>query len=466
MPDVLELDDIQGLVVRGYGRLPHACYLPMTVRDAGAARGLLAGWAEHVTPARTAPADEALNLALTAAGLRALTGWAALPRGFSYPFADGMASPYRSRFLGDVEEEDPRHWRWGGPGTGEVHLLVLVYARTADRLRARVDGIVAQAAGGGLEVLQRLESEVLSRREPFGFADSISQPAVAGLPGAGEAADPIRAGEFVLGYHNEYGQLTDRPVVPAGDDPKGLLARDDHGRADLGRNGTYLVVRQLEQDVTGFWRAIEDRSRRPDGTVDAGQREHLAAKVVGRWTSGAPLVLAPERDDPPAAHRNDFGYHATDPLGLACPVGAHIRRVNPRDSLDPAPGTDRSLEINKRHRLLRRGRAYRVGGPAGEERGLHFLCLNANLARQFEFVQHTWVDNPVFNGLHGETDPLIGRRATGDDFTEPARPVRRRHHGLPRFVTVRGGAYFFLPGLSALQYLTSTTGEKDSHDSP
>lgn len=469
MHDVLELDDIQGLVARGYGRLSHACFLPMAIRDARTARGLLAGWTEHVTPARDTSGTEALNIAFTAAGLRELTGWSALPDGFSYPFADGMTSRYRSRFLGDVDADDPQHWRWGGPMTAAVHLLVLVYARTAGRLSARVDAMIAQATGSGLEVVQRLEADELSRREPFGFADSISQPAVAGLPGPGQGADPIRAGEFVLGYRNEYGQLTERPVMPAADDPKGLLARDDQGRADLGRNGTYLVLRQLEQDVSGFWQCLADRSRLPDGTVDAGHRDHLAAKVVGRWTSGAPLVLAPDRDDPAAADRNDFGYHATDPDGLACPIGAHIRRVNPRDALEPAPGTERSLEINKRHRLLRRGRSYRRSGPDGDrpadERGLYFICLNANLARQFEFIQHTWINNPVFNGLHGETDPLTGGRHTGDGtFTVPARPVRRRHHGLPQFVTVRGGAYFFLPGLSALQYLTSTPEARTPHD--
>ncbi|HEY3002590.1 MAG TPA: peroxidase, partial [Kribbellaceae bacterium] len=199
----------------------------------------------------------------------------------------------------------------------------------------------------------------------------------------------------------------------------------------------------------------------------AWRRDHLAAKVVGRWTSGAPLVLAPDHDDPAVARSNDFRYHAADPDGLACPVGAHIRRVNPRDALEPAPGTDRSLEVNKRHRLLRRSRSYRTEGPAngraaegGEERGLYFFCLNANLARQYEFVQHTWINNPVFNGRYHETDPLVGGRHTGATFTEPARPVRRRHRGLPQFVTVRGGAYFFLPGLSALRYLTNLTVEK------
>ena len=201
--------------------------------------------------------------------------------------------------------------------------------------------------------------------------------------------------------------------------------------------------------------------------------------MVGRWPSGAPLVETPDRDDPRLGDDNDFGYYHTDPLGLACPLGAHIRRMNPRDSLDPQPGTDASLAVNDGHRLLRRGRSYGPGtgapaaaGPAatgnnghaerlaradvapGSGTGLHFICLVASLIRQFEFVQHTWLNNPTFHGLYDDTDPLIGsRHPRGATFTVPARPVRRRYRDLPQFVRTRGGAYFFLPGISALRYL-------------
>jgi len=195
---------------------------------------------------------------------------------------------------------------------------------------------------------------------------------------------------------------------------------------------------------------------------------------VGRWPSGAPLVETPDRDDPRLGDDNDFGYYRTDPLGLACPLGAHVRRMNPRDSLDPQPGTEASLAVNDGHRLLRRGRGYGPGdgtpaaagngGPAerlarADEAprrgtGLHFICLVASLIRQFEFVQHTWLNNPTFHGLYDDTDPLTGnRQGCGATFTEPARPVRRRYRGLPQFVRTRGGAYFFLPGVSALRYL-------------
>ncbi len=333
-----------------------------------------------------------------------------------------------------------------------------------------------------------LDTLELGDNEPFGFHDGISQPVIEGLPkakGAAPAGTPggriVPAGELVLGYPNAYGQLTDRPLLPAADDPLRLLPRDPAGSraADLGRNGCYLVLRQLEQDVDGFWRYAGQATRRPDGSDDPGARTALAAKMVGRWPSGAPLVETPDRDDPRLGDDNDFGYYQTDPLGLACPLGAHIRRMNPRDSLDPQPGTEASLAVNDGHRLLRRGRSYgpsngaqAAAGPAaagnnghterlaradvapGSGTGLHFICLVASLIRQFEFEQHTWLNNPTFHGLYDDTDPLIGNRhARGATFTVPARPVRRRYRDLPQFVRTRGGAYFFLPGISALRYL-------------
>src|SRR5262249_47730822 len=154
--------------------------------------------------------------------------------------------------------------------------------------------------------------------------------------------------------------------------------------------------------------------------------------------------------------------HYADAAGLRCPVGAHVRRCHPRDALDPDPGTARSVALDKRHRLLRRGREY---GPPVEDvwsdpppddpdRGLYFICVTANIARQFDFGQATWLNNPTFAGMYDESDPLIGAHGAGlNAFTVPADPVRRRYHGLPRFVTVRGGGYFFLPGIRAVRYL-------------
>jgi Dyp-type peroxidase family len=235
------------------------------------------------------------------------------------------------------------------------------------------------------------------------------------------------------------------------------------GGADLGRNGTYLIMRQLRQDVTGFWHYLESVTRNPDGSTNRQAMVHLGARFVGRWPGGAPLVLSPEYDDPSLSNATDFSYHAQDADGLRCPLGAHVRRTNPRDSLDPDPGSQASVDVGNRHRLLRRGREY---GPLigddlttvvddGAERGLHFVCLCANIARQFEFVQHTWANNPKFDGLYEDPDPLVGPHDQSTCFTIPRKPVRTRFTGLPQFVTVVGGAYFFLPGIKAILYLAS-----------
>lgn len=305
--------------------------------------------------------------------------------------------------------------------------------------------------------MRRLETQ-LTADEAFGFRDGISDPYVAELATRRQQDDPPSArpvplGEFVLGYPNAYGLLTQRPVLPPGSDPSGHLpvlppgrdATNPVGGADLGRNGTYLVLRSLQQDTAGFAEYVDQQS------AASGIDAHLlAAKMVGRWRSGAPLALAPETDDPGLATANEFGYHHDDQRGLRCPVGSHIRRANPRDSLDPDPGSAASLAVTDRHRLLRRGRRFAAGNDSD---GLHFLALNGNLGRQFEFVQHTWLDNPKFGRLHDDVDPIVSPRTGRSVFTVPDQPVRRRFADLPDFVTTLGGAYLFLPGLRALRFL-------------
>jgi Dyp-type peroxidase family len=272
----------------------------------------------------------------------------------------------------------------------------------------------------------------------------------------------VAAGEFVLGYENEYGKLPFVPNVAPERDSAGLLpdCQSEGGkRRSLGHNGSYLVVRQLDQHVFAFWSAMR---RAADARFDAIA---LAAKCVGRWPSGAPLALSPERDDPRLADANTFGYALADRDGQGCPIGAHIRRTNPRDSLEPDPLS--SLKVVDRHRTMRRGRSY--GTPVdkpwlcesddGVQRGLMFVGVNANIRRQFEFIQQTWVNNPKFAGLYDEIDPLVGsREGSTSAFSIPSTPIRKRCENLPRFVRVRGGEYFFLPGLRALRYLSTLRG--------
>jgi Dyp-type peroxidase family len=464
----VDRDDIQGLVARGYPNLKSASYLLLQIDTPAAARTWLGGLVDQVTPAPAHPDDHALNVALTASGLRKLGLPDASLALFSNELTAGMTTAHRRRTLGDIGDSAPEQWAWGGPNTPAPDALVLLFALDNAELEQRYAGLTGSFAQGGVSLIARLDSVVdLDGKEHFGFADGISQPTINGLSSRTDIpSNTVQPGEFILGYANEYGRYTDRPVLEPSADPGGVLPTDGggSGKPDLGRNGSYIIFRQLAQDVRGFWHFVDQASRQVDGSSDAAARVHLAAKMVGRWPSGAPLTLAPDADDPLLATANDFTYHFADEFGLNCPVGAHVRRAHPRDSLDPAPGTERSVALDRRHRLLRRGREYGppvddplAGAPADDpERGLFFICLAGNIARQFELIQHTWLNSPKFDGLYEESDPLVANHVPGTaSFSAPAEPVRRRYTNLPRFVTTRGGAYFFLPGIRALKYLAT-----------
>ena len=465
----LDLPDVQGLVARGYGNLNAARFVLLGLEDAAAARRWLGEIAGTVTAGDERPESQALNLAFTSSGLKRLGLAPEIVQQFSNEFVGGMTTEHRSRILGDLGDDAPDRWDWGGPASAPVDAALLLYARDDSELERLAEAQLRVLAAGGLRIVRELGTSDLDGFEPFGFRDGISQPLLEGLSKVGPPQYTLRTGEFVLGYPNEYGRYTDRPTVEASSDPQSLLPRDPtgSGRADLGLNGTYLVFRQLRQDVRGFWRFLDAATRRADGSSDPAARIRLAAKTVGRWPGGAPLALAPERDDPARAEANDFGYFHEDRDGARCPIGSHIRRANPRDSLDPQPGSDQSLALNRRHRILRRGREYgrsltpeeavaEQTGTGEDERGLHFICLNANIARQFEFVQHTWVNSPKFAGLYDDADPLVApSQPFGATFTVQSESVRQRVTDLPRFVSVKGGAYFFLPGIAALRYLAS-----------
>jgi Dyp-type peroxidase family len=453
----LDLGDIQGLFARGYREHRYARFTIFTIAEAPAGRALLEWLLPRITTAAPSSGDVALQVAFTASGLRELGLPDHVVTGFAAEFRQGMTNQNRSRFLGDTEESDPRGWAWGGPDGPPADGLLMLYAANPGLLERWQAELRQQLEKSGITGTTELPARELGDTEPFGFHDGISQPVIAGLPKAAQAMRTVPAGEFILGYPNARGQLTGRPLLPASEDPGRLLLPDPtgSGMVDFGRNGTYLVFRQLEQDVEGFWQFVDAATRRADGSQDARDRAALAAKMVGRWPSGAPLVKAPDHDAPALADDNDFAYGG-DPRGMACPIGAHIRRANPRDSLGPEPAA--SLDASDRHRLLRRARSYGPAGDgtrsAGSETGLYFICLAADLARQFEFVQHTWLNNATFNGLYDDADPLTGKHhPAGATFTVPARPVRRRYRGLPQFVRTRGGAYFFLPGVSAVRYL-------------
>jgi len=330
------------------------------------------------------------------------------------------------------------------------------------------------AAGGALGLVTALRAgRQPDTHEHFGFNDGIGQPVIAGTRNEERQkkrtnhVTPLPAGEFLLGYENVYGVTADSPSVRPEDDPHGVLPtvpanatglNAKPGMKDLGRNGTYLVFRQLQQHVHEFWQFLDKATQEPRGASNPEARDRLGAKFVGRWKSGAPLVLSPELDNPRLNNENNFSYAEKDASGLRCPIGAHVRRANPRDSL----ASDAKVALNSanRHRIMRRGRSYgdrslNVMVDDGVDRGLHFICLNSDIERQFEFVQQTWINNPVFGGLYAEVDPLIGNVPKGDAiFTVQKSPLRETVHDLCRFVTVKGGAYFFLPSIRALKYLS------------
>lgn len=452
----LEREDIQGFLLSAYGHLPCAAYLVLRVSDAAAGRRWLARRAAEVTTAVRKQEGFSTNLALTATGLHKLgldaEGLATFPRAFR----EGMATEKRARVLGDTKESAPSAWRWGNE-PNPVDILLLVFAAGEEELEVQLgrQREELKTSGGVEEVLTLSAGRQPDTKEHFGFADGIGQPVIeesGRLPRQMDQtghATVLKAGEFIIGQEDDYGFA---PLIPRA-----------AGMEDFGRNGTYLVFRQLRQHVAEFWRFMDEATHRPDGTSDPEARARLGAKCVGRWTSGAPLVKYPAGDPhagtPTLSKENDFDYYEKDAHGFACPVGSHIRRCNPRDALGPDPQT--ALKSANRHRLLRRGRSYghRLANPLvddGAERGLHFICLNGDLERQFEFVQQTWVNNTVFAGLHGESDPLVGNQDdTGGKFTVQGDPLRTRIHNLRSFVTVQGGAYFFLPGIRALRYLAS-----------
>jgi Dyp-type peroxidase family len=463
VPD-LELHDIQGLVSRGYPDLKAATYVLLQVDDPADARSWLGDLADRVSPAPANPPDVALNVALSPSGLQKLGLPSDVLNQFSDEFTAGMTTDHRRRMFGDIGTSAPENWRWGGPATPVADVLLLLFGTDAATIDANFPPL------RGVSEVIRLETTTdLDGKEHFGFADGISQPTIDGLSSRKDVPpNTIQAGEFILGYVNEYGLYTDRPMVDSAADPRGLLPPDveGSGRRDLGRNGSYLVFRQLAQDVRGFWQYVDSVTRQPDGSDDAQRRTWLAAKMVGRWPSGAPVTLSPDADNPLLAQANDFTYQYADQNGFNCPIGAHIRRTHPRDSLDPAPGTAASVNLDKRHRLLRRGREYGPPLPPNErlsplpqddpERGIYFICVVGNIGRQFELIQHSWLNNPHFNSLYDESDPVVAYHAPGaDSFTVPAEPIRERFTRLPTFVATRGGGYFFLPGIGALHYLAS-----------
>jgi Dyp-type peroxidase family len=431
----MELDEIQSGVLRPRPSPYAATYLLFRIDDRRAGRELVGRLAAVVASAahpRSPAADTWVSVALTYHGLRAL----GLPQrsldSFAWELRQGMAA--RAHALGDVGESSPE--RWERPlGTPDVHVVLTAVSPDTVRLEAtlaRARDVLGRIRG--VQVIWRQDCHSLSTcKEPFGYRDGISHPAVegSGIPGTNRHEPPLKAGEFVLGYPDETGSL---PAMPWPD--------------VLGRNGTYVVFRKLHQRVAAFRRYLAENAASPE------DQERIAAKMMGRWRSGAPLALCPLHDDPELGadreRNNDFLY-GDDPIGYATPPGSHSRRANPRDASVGG--------VVRLHRMIRRGTAYGPELPEGVleddgvDRGLMFAFVGAHLGRQFEFVQSEWIQSGSSLGLGDLEDPIVGTSDGSGTFSIPTRPIPRRLKGLSRFVVMRGGEYAFMPGLRALEWI-------------
>ncbi len=433
---MLELDDIQSGVLRPRPTPYVATYVLCRIDERIAGRELmrrLSGIVSSAAQPKSSGRDTWVSVALTFQGLKALGVQQTSLNTFSPQFQEGMAA--RAKKLRDTGESSPENWE-KPLGSPDVHVVVTAVSTEMEHLESAMERArKAYRELPGITALWRQDCHVRpGEREAFGFRDGIGHPAVegSGIPSSNPNERPFKAGEFVLGYPDEMGGT---PAIPQPE--------------VLGRNGSYVVFRKLHQRVAAFRRYLKQNSTSPQA------EELLAAKMMGRWRSGAPLARCPMHDDPELgadpARNNDFLFKQSDPIGYNTPAGSHIRRMNPRDA-DIAG-------VARIHRMIRRGTSYGPELPEGVleddgvDRGLMFAFIGAHLGRQFEFVQAEWMNDSSFFGGTAGDDPIAGAHDGESTFDIPNRPLRRRLRGLAPFVVTRGGEYCFLPGLCALRWL-------------
>jgi Dyp-type peroxidase family len=449
-----DLNDIQGNILRGYRREGTARFLFLRIDDAEAGRKYLGQLLEHATAAFWGEArpQAMTNIALSHAGLCAL--------GLSYESADSFPAEFRqgmrarAKALGDTDKSDPSKWDepWR---SNEVHLLISCYASDQRRLEAHCARLLESLPKGVVELPPHQDAERIMvgdrQMEHFGFSDGLSNPAVEGMPRGGNVKlvgnpdgeggfTPVPAGEFILGYPGMGREQRDLPIP---------------GR--LAVNGTFMVFRKLAQDVKAFRGYLDAQHKTMNKVFSGKNQEFIAAKMVGRWPDGSPLVLYPEKKNGSADPTNIFDY-TNDPEGAMCPLGAHIRRTNPRSS----QGLDGDL--SKRRRMIRRGIPYGKfvppdGSPDDKPRGLLFVAYMAGIEAQFEFVQSQWINHGNDFRQGKDKDPVAGDNNGCGRMVIPGDERAGRPPflctGLPRFVTVKGGGYFFVPGLTALRLMAA-----------
>lgn len=501
MTKKLDLLDIQGNVIRAYGRynFPYARYVFLNIRDGARGREFVRAVTAQVTTAVNwgegpNPIEKprtTTNIAFTYPGLKALE----LPRasliGFPMEFVMGMKK--RADILGDDQRSAPAYWDqiWKESRERDFHKDVHVWISINGQAQADVQrqyewlqGLVIHSAGSVAilaghrgadgnehvpfqDVHALFEDGRATSKEHFGYTDGIGDPIFEGLPGRPERVigrgkqikdgqwAPLATGEFILGHHDEAKEYPSAPAPQL-----------------LSRNGTFMVYRKLHENVGSFNAYLEQ-----EGSKYPGGKELLAAKFVGRWRdNGAPLVSAPDAHSKAAwdaifcqatSQERDrmlsgFTYD-NDVHGAKCPFSAHMRRINPRASLELTPQAfDTPGALSNRRRVIRRGLPYgEVKDPMRDDgnHGIVIMMLNASINRQFEFVQQQWInygndfkaanDKEIILGNHGDEYPSKAVLQVEPDSDEAPYFLNK----IPRLVETRGGDYFFIPSMTALRMI-------------
>jgi Dyp-type peroxidase family len=446
----VELGNLQGLVHERYP-CPLSRYLLFRLTG-GDGRRFVRKLLPLVTVARAnvSPGQRLLNLGISFDGLRALGIAEEVLAEFPLDFSNGPSPGV----LGDFGTSAPEHWWHRRFPTTDIHVLVQLAAHTDEDLMTATEGVRATAAQTGVIELSATPHEgetidgcLLGKgRLHFGYRDGISQPTVAWSDDVKDS-DHVNFRHFVLGYST--------PDISSSPKVVGSRPTSSKQATDLVRDGSYAVFKWIYQDVATFNRFLETEGPKfaPDRPAAEAQ-ELLAAKLMGRWRDGTPLVLSPGSASADLASRNDFSYSALDPQGARCPFAAHIRVVNPRDQpLNAA-------EFGFVPRVIRRGTPF--GPPLdgttddGQLRGLVGMFLCASISAQI-YKLTAWMKrtdfSPAFTNSAGQ-DPLANRDCPGASATfEIATETGKRTITLTRFTRTLGTAFFLIPGLSGLRLI-------------
>jgi Dyp-type peroxidase family len=455
----LDATDIQGFVLRGYA-LPFARYMFLEIVDADRGQAFVARLLDQITTGEHWDAGKpewTLNIAFTHKGLVNLKLPDASLLSFPVEFLQGMMA--RGEILGDTGRKNgPENWDpiWC---EGRVDIWLAVNSKTKETLDsvcADLRRLMSETNGAEMTGFQDAGALFIdghwSPKEHFGYTDGFGNPDFLGVerdsqPGQGKLMSDgtwvaLATGELLLGHADEAGEL---PVAPI----PHLLAN----------NGTFMVYRKLHQNVATFRRYLEEK-----GVLYAGGKEKLASKFIGRWRDGTPVELSPDAPSQEIVKDKEKNVNFTfgnDLDGARCPIGAHVRRTNPRDAF----GFNGRL-VNRR-RITRRGLPYGPYVPDDQpvrddaEHGIIFMALNASLSRQFEFVQQQWVEYGNDARLGNDKDMLLGNHDGRDRYTIQGTGDASNPPfvcgGLPNFVELRGGDYFFLPSMTALRMIAAGT---------